>query len=106
MSVDKACAYKDSELASWSIEDTAQAARNEWNRDVFSKIQVDTSEKSNKTRLALLYSSLYFMHLIPSERVGENPLWESDEPSWDDYYTMWDRRSNLLLFYLYFENLD
>jgi putative alpha-1,2-mannosidase len=90
MSVDKACAYKDSELATWSIEDTMQAARDEWNRDVFSKIQVDTSESANKTRLALLYSSLYFMHLIPSERIGENPLWESDEPSYDDFYTMWD----------------
>lgn len=89
MSIDKACAYKDSEI-SWSVEDTTKAARDEWNRDVFSRIRVDTSEKANRTRLALLYSSLYFMHLIPSERVGENPLWESDEPYWDDFYTMWD----------------
>jgi hypothetical protein len=88
MSVAKACSYKNTELSSWSIEDTAQAARDEWNRDVFSKIRVDTSQSANKTRLALLYSSLYFMHLIPSERVGENPLWESDEPAWDDVYTM------------------
>jgi putative alpha-1,2-mannosidase len=91
MSVDKACAYKTTELSSWSIEDAAQATRDEWNRDVFSKIRVDTSETANKTRLALLYSSLYFMHLIPSERVGENPLWDSDEPYWDDFYTLWVR---------------
>ena len=90
MSVDKACAYKDAELSTWSIEDAMQAARDEWNRDVFSKVRVDTSESANKTRLALLYSSLYFMHLIPSERIGENPLWETDEPHWDDFYTMWD----------------
>lgn len=90
MSVDKACAYKNEELSSWDIGTTAQAARDEWNRDVFSKIRVDTTERANRTRLALLYSSLYFMHLIPSERVGENPLWESDEPYWDDFYTMWD----------------
>ncbi|KAK3214845.1 hypothetical protein GRF29_19g1477834 [Pseudopithomyces chartarum] len=90
MSVDQACAYKDDELSSWSIEKTAQAARDEWNRDVFSKIRVDTSDAANKTRLALLYSSLYFTHLIPSERTHENPLWESDEPYYDDIYTAWD----------------
>jgi putative alpha-1,2-mannosidase len=110
MSVDKACAYKNSELASWSIEETAQATRNEWNRDVFSKIRVDTSVSANKTRLALLYSSLYFMHLIPSERVGENPLWESDEPYWDDFYTMWDLfRNQVSLWHLiqpsYYESM-
>ena len=38
MSVDKACAYKDAELSTWSIEDAMQAARDEWNRDVFSKV--------------------------------------------------------------------
>ncbi|KAH4091944.1 hypothetical protein HBI30_115050 [Parastagonospora nodorum] len=79
ISVEKACAYKNSELASWSIEETTQAARDEWNREVFSKIRVDTSDSANKTRIALLYSSLYLMNLMPSERIGENPLWESDE---------------------------
>lgn len=108
-SVDKACAYKNAEI-SWSIEDVANAAREEWNRDVFSKIRVDTSASANKTRLSLLYSSLYFMHLIPSERVGENPLWESDEPSWDDFYTMWDLfRNQVSLWHLiqptYYESM-
>ncbi|KAE8857708.1 hypothetical protein PTNB73_08956 [Pyrenophora teres f. teres] len=110
MSIGKACAYKNSELSSWSIKETTQAARDEWNRDVFSKIRVDTSESANKTRLALLYSSLYFMHLIPSERVGENPLWESDEPYWDDFYTMWDLfRNQVSLWHLiqpsYYESM-
>ncbi|CAI6331993.1 unnamed protein product [Periconia digitata] len=109
ISVSKACEYKNQEL-SWSIEETTQAARDEWNRDVFSKIRADVSERANKTRLALLYSSLYFMHLIPSERVGENPLWESDEPYWDDFYTMWDLfRNQVSLWHLiqptYYESM-
>jgi len=110
MSVEKACAYKNSEISSWSIKETTQAARDEWNRDVFSKIRVDASESANRTRLALLYSSLYFMHLIPSERVGENPLWESEEPYWDDFYTMWDLfRNQVSLWHLiqpsYYESM-
>jgi len=110
ISVEKACAYKNEELRDWDMDATVKASVSEWNRDVFSKIRVDTGEKANRTRLALLYSSLYFMHLIPSERVGENPLWESSEPSWDDFYTMWDLfRNQVSLWHLiqpaYYESM-
>ncbi|KAH8898598.1 glycosyl hydrolase [Thozetella sp. PMI_491] len=91
ISAEKACSFKASEIMSWKLNDTVSAAVAEWNQDVFSKIQVPTDPShSNKTNLFLLYSSLYFMHLMPSNRTGENPLWESDEPSWDDFYTLWD----------------
>ena len=90
ISADKACSYKNSEIGSWVLNDTVNAAVQEWNQDVFSKIQVSADESANKTNLAILYSSLYFMHLIPSDRAGENPLWISSEPFWDDFYTLWD----------------
>jgi putative alpha-1,2-mannosidase len=90
ISTQKACAFKDDEIPSWSLNETVQAAVDEWNTDVFNKIQVPVDESQNQTNLALLYSSLYFMHLMPSDRSGENPLWESDEPSFDDFYTAWD----------------
>lgn len=86
ISIEKACTFKDAEITSWTLNDTVHAAQEEWNTDVFSKIQVDTGPEANMTNLILLYSSLYFMHLMPSDRTGENPLWESDEPSWDDFY--------------------
>lgn len=85
ISAEKACRYKNSEIPSWALNDTVEAAQNEWNRDVFSKIQVPTDSSANQTNLVLLYSSLYFMHLMPSDRTGENPLWDSTEPSWDDF---------------------
>nr|OQO29523.1 hypothetical protein B0A51_02615 [Rachicladosporium sp. CCFEE 5018] len=90
ISADKACAFKNAEITSWDVKVTAQAAIDEWNADVFSKIQVPTDASQNRTNLVLLYSSLYFMHLMPSDRTGENPLWQSSEPSWDDFYTAWD----------------
>ncbi|KIW43590.1 uncharacterized protein PV06_04677 [Exophiala oligosperma] len=90
ISVDKACTFKDDEISSWEVNDTASAAVDEWNTDVFSKIQVPLDASQNETNIILLYSSLYFMHLMPSDRTGENPLWESDEPSFDDFYTAWD----------------
>lgn len=88
ISEEKACGFKDEEIKTWNIWDTVDAAVQEWNRDVFSKIRVDMGEDANQDHLMMLYSSLYFMHLIPSNRTAENPLWESDEPYWDDFYTL------------------
>ena len=90
ISASKACKFKDEEIPTWNLNNTVDAAVVEWNRDVFSKIRVATDGDSvNRTNLVLLYSSLYFMHLMPSDRTGENPLWDSGEPSWDDFYTLW-----------------
>lgn len=94
ISAEKACAFKSTELPHWNFNATVQATGDEWNRDVFSKIQVPLDSTANVTRLRMLYSSLYFSHLIPSDRTGENPLWASDEPAWDDFYTMWDLSRN------------
>lgn len=90
ISAEKACQFRDDEVPTWSLNDTVAAAIEEWNCDVFSKIEVPTDDSQNRTNLVLLYSSLYFMHLMPSDRTGENPLWQSDEPSFDDYYCIWD----------------
>jgi putative alpha-1,2-mannosidase len=110
ISAEKACRFRDDEIPSWSLEDTVTAAVDEWYRDVFSKIKVPTDDTQNRTNLVLLYSSLYFMHLMPSDRSGENPLWESDEPSWDDFYTAWDIfRCTTTLYYIiqpaYYEDM-
>lgn len=90
ISAAKACTYKDEEIPSWNLNEAVADAVEEWNTDVLSKIQVPTDSSANQTNLILLYSSLYFMHLMPSDRSGENPLWDSGEPFWDDFYTLWD----------------
>ncbi|KAL2839080.1 glycosyl hydrolase family 92-domain-containing protein [Aspergillus pseudoustus] len=103
ISVEKARAYIGSEIPSWTLNDTVESAVKEWNEDVFSKIQVPLDERANFTHVRLLYSSLYFIHLMPSDRTGENPLWESDEPSWDDFYTLWDIFRCTVSFYHIFQ---
>lgn len=80
-----ACQMVTDELGNRVLNETVDAAVKEWNEDVFSKIQVATDDTANLTNLRLLYSSLYFMHLMPSDRTGQNPLWESDEPYFDDF---------------------
>ena len=88
LSADKAKSYIKSEIPSWKLDDTVSSSVKEWNEDVFNKIQVPLDDKANMTHVRLMYSSLYFIHLMPSDRTGENPLWESEEPYWDDFYTL------------------
>ncbi|KAJ5768395.1 hypothetical protein N7533_000978 [Penicillium manginii] len=103
MSIDRAQSYIKKEIPSWKLNDTVADAVDEWNRDVFNKIQVPIDDSANMTHVRLLYSSLYFMHLMPSDRTGENPLWDSGEPYWDDFYTMWDIFRCTVSFYHIFQ---
>lgn len=44
----------------------------------------------NHTQLEMFYTAMYHAHLLPSNRTGDNPYWESNEPYYDDFYTIWD----------------
>ncbi|KAL8989847.1 MAG: hypothetical protein Q9169_008268, partial [Polycauliona sp. 2 TL-2023] len=84
----KACRFADEEIPpGTTVEDLAAAAKANWNTQVFSKIKPDTEDIE---ALELLYTSLYGMHLMPTNRTGENPKWESAEPYYDDFVSMWD----------------
>ncbi|KAI0379793.1 glycoside hydrolase family 92 protein [Hypomontagnella monticulosa] len=89
ISSEQACSNVDSEIPAGTplktLEDDVKTA---WNSQVLSKIT--TTDTSNTTKLQLLYSSLYHMSLIPTNKTGENPLWSSNEPYYDDIFTFWD----------------
>jgi putative alpha-1,2-mannosidase len=100
ISADKACQFLD-EIPNFDLNATANAAKATWNSGVLSKIQV--ADRSNSTRLEMFYSALYRAHLLPSNRTGERPHWESDEPYFDDFYTLWDTFRCLNSLYLLIE---
>ncbi|KAH2489084.1 hypothetical protein EMGR_006207 [Emarellia grisea] len=54
---------------------TAINAVEQWNKEVLSKTQVPLDRTANMAHVRLLYSSLYFMYPMPSNRTGDNPLW-------------------------------
>ncbi|KAL8637545.1 MAG: hypothetical protein Q9228_005193 [Teloschistes exilis] len=88
ISIPKACQFVDDEIPTGStIDDLAAAAKDNWNAQIFSNIKAETKDSE---KLGLFYSSLYGMNLMPSNRTGENPLWESSEPYYDDIVTLWD----------------
>ncbi|KAJ4352409.1 uncharacterized protein N0V89_007757 [Didymosphaeria variabile] len=87
VSEDKACQFLREEIPHWNLEKVQQAAKDRWNSEVLSKIDVQTN---NRTQLEMFYTAMYHSHLMPSDRTGENPYWESEEPYYDDFYTLWD----------------
>lgn len=64
-----------------------QSTKDVWNTEILSTI---TTTTTNATNLELLYTSLYFMNLLPTNQTGENPIWKSAEPYYSDEFTLWD----------------
>lgn len=88
ISTDKACANVQSEIPQGTpLQSLVIQAQTRWNSQALSKV---TTTDTNTTALTQLYSYIYGMMLLPSNRTGENPLWTSAEPSYDDIITFWD----------------
>lgn len=73
------------EQTTWDFEVMRNATIDEW-KPLLNTVQVEGSE-GYKT---IFYSALHHAFLAPTDRTGENPLWQSNEPYYDDYYTLWD----------------
>ena len=76
----------DQEAPTWSFDTIRSASASAWNREL-TKIQLHGESESKKLQF---YTAMYHTMLMPSDRTGENPLWKSDEPYYDDYYAIWD----------------
>ncbi|WYZ38518.1 hypothetical protein EsH8_III_000432 [Colletotrichum jinshuiense] len=87
ISAEKACQFVKDEIPHWDLNTTVSEAKAAWNDEVLSKIDI---KSQNQTQLEMFYTGLYHSHLMPSDRTGENPHWESTEPYYDDFYTLWD----------------
>ena len=74
------------EISTWNVEDVRVNAVNAWNK-ILSQIKVESKNEVDKR---IFYSSIYRIFLAPTNRTGENPLWVSDKPYYDDYFTIWD----------------
>jgi putative alpha-1,2-mannosidase len=64
---------------------------------MISRIEID--ESATYEQKVMFYTGLYHTMLMPVDRTGENPLWLSPKPYYDDFYALWDtyRTSHPLL---------
>jgi predicted alpha-1,2-mannosidase len=74
------------EVPGWSFDTVHNAAITAWN-DALSPIRISGATDSQRRQF---YTAMYHTMLVPSDRTGENPLWKSKEPYYDDYYAIWD----------------
>lgn len=61
-------------------------ATTEWN-SYLQRIKIDADNKSDKVKF---YTALYHTMLQPTDKTGENPLWHTTRPLFDDFYCIWD----------------
>jgi predicted alpha-1,2-mannosidase len=96
ISEEKARYNLDHEIPDWQFGSVLEATQQKWEK-MLSRIEIDhTATPEQRT---MFYTGLYHTMLMPVDRTGENPLWISDEPYYDDFYAIWDtfRSSNPLL---------
>jgi predicted alpha-1,2-mannosidase len=95
ISADQAKQNVQQEIPTWNFAATHSAATALWNTEL-AKLSL-TGETDSQRRQ--LYTAMYHIMLMPTDRTGENPDWQSTEPYYDDYYAIWDtyRSSSPLL---------
>lgn len=86
ISIEKAKLNAAREIPSWDFEKTVSDSQAAWNQ-LLGKINVKGGTRAQQK---ILYTGLYHTMLMPTDRSGENPLWDSKEPYYDDFYAIWD----------------
>jgi predicted alpha-1,2-mannosidase len=83
------------EVPAWNFAAVRKAATALWNTEL-AKLTLSGESDSQRRQL---YTAMYHIMLMPTDRTGENPDWQSSEPYYDDYYCIWDtfRSSSPLL---------
>jgi predicted alpha-1,2-mannosidase len=86
----------EQEVPHWSFEKVLADSQSSWG-DLLKRIDVDAS--ASEGQKTMFYTALYHTMLMPVDRSGENPLWQSTMPYYDDFYAIWDtfRSSNPLI---------
>lgn len=85
ISEDQARANLD-EAPGWDFDALRDHAQSEWN-DALSQLSV-TGGTADQRRI--FYTALYRTHTMPHDLSGENVWWQSIEPHYEDFYTLWD----------------
>jgi predicted alpha-1,2-mannosidase len=83
------------EIPAWNFKVVHAASIELWRAEL-AKLDLKGETDSQRRQL---YTAMYHIMLMPTDRTGENPGWQSSEPYYDDFYTIWDtfRSSSPLL---------
>ena len=74
------------EVAGFDFDGTRKAVVAAWNKEL-STVKIEGGTPGERQQFA---TGLYHSMLMPVDRTGENPLWKSATPYYDDFYCIWD----------------
>ncbi len=86
VSVEQARRNAEAEIPGFDFEATRASAVAAWDK-ALGKVELRGASDEQAQEF---YTALYHTMLMPVDRTGENPLWQSGEPYYDDYYAIWD----------------
>ncbi len=86
ISADKARANLEAEMPGWDFDAQKAKAEVQWRKALG---QIEVSGGSDDQR-RIFYTALYRSHTMPHDLTGENVWWQSSEPHYEDFYTLWD----------------
>lgn len=79
--------YRYIELENKNVDQVAANARNEWNK-ALDRIKI--SDNATDAEKELFYTALYHSLVMPRDRSGDNPHWQSASSHIDDHFCVWD----------------
>ena len=86
VSVEQAKRNADAEIHSFDFAATEAGAVAAWEK-ALGRVEL---KGATVEEAQMFYTALYHTMLAPVDRTGENSLWKSNEPYYDDYYAIWD----------------
>ncbi len=87
VSVDQARQNVQKEVPGWDFAAVQRATAAAWDKQL-SVLKMGPATPDAQRRM--LTTAIYHTMLMPVDRTGENPGWQSGEPYYDDYYATWD----------------
>jgi predicted alpha-1,2-mannosidase len=86
VSIEQAKKNAMSEVAGFDFDGTRKDSVAAWDKEL-AKVKIEGGTASERQQFA---TGLYHSMLMPVDRTGENPLWKSTTPYYDDFYCIWD----------------
>lgn len=84
--IDKAKQFLSDEIGTRTFDEIKEEARAIWEK----QLGIATIAGGSADEQRMFYTALYHSFVMPRDRTGDNPHWQSDAPHIDDHYCIWD----------------
>ena len=86
ISIEQARSSLAAEMPAYDLDATRRNVVAQWE----TQLRTIRLQGASPSQMRQIYTAVYHTMLMPVDRTGENPLWKSSDPYYDDYYAVWD----------------